>query len=105
MTDKVTTTGNIAEYNRAQFEGAYRSLIQMVHALAYIDIEEVRRWIMKITKEDSEANGSPLTAEQIAGRDRVMQMFSNMDTFKASLKETGVPPMPPINVQEGGRKQ
>lgn len=99
MTEKVTTTGNISEYNREQFEGAYRSLIQMVHALAYIDIEEVRRWIMKITIEDSEANGTPLTPEQIAGRDRVMQMFSNMDEFKASLKDTGMPPIPPLNVQ------
>jgi hypothetical protein len=96
---KVTDTGSIKEYNRAQFEGAYRSLVQMIHALAYIDIEEVKRWVQKVTDEDSAAAGTPLTEPQKEGRDRILQLFTNMQEFKETLKETGVPPIPAVNVQ------
>jgi len=84
------------EYTRPQFEGAYRSLVQMVHAVGYIDIEEVQRWVMKITEEDPEREGAELTDAQREGRARVIQLFDNLQTFKVTLQETGVPPIPPV---------
>lgn len=84
------------EYTRAQFEGAYRSLVQMVHAVGYIDINEVQRWVLKITDEDPEREGAELTEAQREGRARVMQMFDNLQTFKETLQTTGVPPIPPV---------
>lgn len=84
------------EYTRAQFEGAYRSLVQMVHAVGYIDIEEVQRWVMKITEEDPEREGGELTDAQREGRARVIQLFENLATFKVTLQTTGVPPIPPV---------
>jgi hypothetical protein len=84
------------EYTRAQFEGAYRSLVQMIHAVGYIDINEVQRWVLKITDEDPEREGAELTESQLAGRNRVMQMFDNLAAFKETLKQTGVPPIPPV---------
>lgn len=103
---KVATekAGQVAEYNRAQFEGAYRSVVQMVHAVGYIDIAEVQRWIMIVTQEDSEAQGKELTPEQIEGRARCLKMFDNLQAFKETLMETGVPPVPPLVAKGGGAK-
>lgn len=98
QTDKVT------EYTRAQFEGAYRSVVQMVHAVGYIDIPEVQRWIMIVTQEDSEAQGKELTEAQIEGRARCLKMFDNLQAFKQTLMETGVPPVPPLVAKGGGAK-
>ena len=92
-----------AEYTRAQFEGAYRSLVQMIHAVGYIEIPEVQRWILKVTEEDSAERGVDLTKEQLDGRARVLKLFDNMQVFKETLQETGVPPVPPVNVQGSGR--
>jgi hypothetical protein len=97
-------TEKVTEYTRAQFEGAYRSVVQMVHAVGYIDIPEVQRWIMIVTQEDSEAQGKELTQKQIEGRARCLKMFDNLQTFKKTLQETGVPPVPPMVAKGGGVK-
>ena len=101
--DKVVS--NRTQYERAQFEGSYRSLVQMTHAVGYIDIEEVKRWVMKITDEDSAEAGTPLTDSQKEGRTRVLALFDNMQIFKDSLQVTGVPPVPPMNVKGSGAAQ
>ena len=103
LSDKVVA--NKTQYERAQFEAAYRSLVQMTHAVGYIDVPEIQRWVMKITDEDSEAAGTPLTDAQKEGRTRVMALFDNMQIFKESLQVTGVPPVPPMDVKGSGAPQ
>lgn len=94
--DKVTQAG----YSRAQFEAAYRSLVQMCHALSYIHVPEIIRWITKITEEDSAAQGVQLTPAQLEGRERTIALFRNMETFKATMTETGIPPQPQMRVKK-----
>jgi len=86
-----------ASYNRAQFEHAFRSITQMVHAVGFLDIKEIQRWVMVVT-DPAETKGAKLTEAQLEGRTRVLALLDNLNTFKETLKVTGVPPVPPMQV-------
>ena len=40
-------------FDRAQFEAAYRALVQLTHGLRLIEVKEGKRWGQKITATDS----------------------------------------------------
>lgn len=83
-------------YTRAQFEHAFRSMTQMCHAVAYLDMKEIQRWVMLVAS--AEETGMDLTQAQIEGRARVIQLLENLDTFKDTLRVTGIPPVPELQV-------
>ena len=73
------------KYDRAQFEAAYRALVQLSHGLRLIEVKEVKRWIQKITAAD-------LTDPD--KRDGVVRLLRLLDAFhdcREVMRETGVP--------------
>lgn len=91
--------GGQQEYTRAQFEHAFRSVTQMLHAVSYLNLPEIQRWVMLVT--DSDSLGVELTQKQLDGRANVLRLLDNLQAFKETLSETGIPPVPPMQVQPG----
>jgi len=78
------------EYNRAQFEAAYRALVQCSHAIRHIDVKEVRRWIDKVIAEQD------IDDMRRDALDKLMKLIDAFDRLRETMKETGVPRQPPI---------
>lgn len=96
MDDKIPPAATEAGYTRAQFEHAFRSVTQMLHAVSYLDLNEIQRWVMLVAT--SEEIGMELTQAQIEGRARVITLLDNLKVFKETLRETGIPPVPAMEV-------
>jgi len=81
------------EYNRAQFEAAYRAIVQCSHAIRHIDVKEVRRWINKVIAEQE------VDETRRDALNKLMKLIDAFDRLRETMKETGVPRQPPL-VQE-----
>jgi hypothetical protein len=89
------------EYTREQFESGFRAVNSMFWALRKLDIKELQRWVMIVAS--GETLGIELNEKQIDGRARVIQLLENLETFKESMKVTGIPPRIPMNVDPNQR--
>jgi hypothetical protein len=89
---------NERKYNAAEAEQAFRSIIQMCHAAALLNLGEIKRWIMIWTDEEeaSKVAGEEIVwnEKQLESRVRVLKILDNLADFRDTLKETGVPPVP-----------
>ena len=81
---------NEVEYNRAQFEAAYRALVQCSHAIRHIDVKEVRRWINKVIAEQE------IDDMRRDALNKLMKLIDAFDKLRETMKETGVPRQPPL---------
>ena len=76
------------KYDRAQFEAAYRALVQLSHGLRLIEVHEVKRWIQKLTANDM---------NDPEKRDGAMRLLKLLDAFhdcREVMRTTGVPRSP-----------
>ena len=73
------------KYDRAQFESAYRALVQLSHGLRLIEVTEVKRWIQKLTATDM---------QDPEKRDGIVRLLKLLDAFyecREVMRVTGVP--------------
>ncbi len=80
------------EYNRAQFEAAYRALVQCSHAIRHIEVTEVTRWIKRIIEDDAETMDAP----RREGLQKLLKLLDAFQKLRETMKETGVPRQPPV---------
>ncbi len=73
------------KYDRAQFEAAYRAMVQLTHGLRLIEVKEVKRWIQKITAADM------TDPEKRDGIERLLRLIDGIDQLRELMRETGVP--------------
>jgi hypothetical protein len=76
------------KYDRAQFEAAYRALVQLSHGLRLIEVAEVKRWIQKLTAADM---GDP---ERRDGIERLLKLLDAFAECRETMRQTGVPRQP-----------
>jgi hypothetical protein len=76
------------KYDRAQFEAAYRALVQLTHGLRLIEVKEVKRWIQKLTA------ASLTDPDKRDGIERLLKLIDAADTFREVMRTTGVPRQP-----------
>lgn len=82
---------DVAEYNEAQFESAYRALIQCSHAIRHIEVGEIQRWVEKKLRE------TPPTVENAEdGIKRIRTLLQAFYELREVMKTTGVPRTPPL---------
>jgi hypothetical protein len=95
---KVQQRVNERKYNAAEAEQAFRSIIQMCHAAALLNLGEIKRWILIWTDEGeaSKVAGEEIVwnEKQLESRVRVLKILDNLADFRDTLKETGIPPVP-----------
>jgi hypothetical protein len=98
--EEETTT---REYTREQFEHGFRGITSMFHALKKLDLRELQRWVMIVASPGT--LGVELNEKQIEGRARVIQLIDNLQTFKETMKVTGIPKRIPMNVDPNQQPQ
>ena len=76
------------KYDRAQFEAAYRALVQLSHGLRLIEVTEVKRWIQKLTASDMS------DPEKREGVERLLTLLDAFNVVRETMRKTGVPRQP-----------
>lgn len=76
------------KYDRAQFEAAYRALVQLTHGLRLIEVKEVKRWVQKVTASDI------TDPKKRDGIQRLLKLIDAADDFREVMRTTGVPRQP-----------
>lgn len=76
------------KYDRAQFEAAYRALVQLTHGLRLIEVKEVKRWVQKVTAAEM------TDPDKRGGIERLLKLLDAADTFREVMRVTGVPRQP-----------
>ena len=76
------------KYDRQQFEGAYRALVQLSHGLRLIEVKEIKRWIQKLTATDL------ADPEKRDGVERLCKLLDSFHETREVMRVTGVPRSP-----------
>jgi hypothetical protein len=73
------------KYDEAQFQAAYRALVQISHGLRLIEVNEVIRWIKKLPMNDIN------DPQERDGRERLYRLLESFNETREVMRSTGVP--------------